>query len=258
MPLSNLRIVADSRELAHIAVEEYLRKSRDAVNKHGRFRVALSGGSTPTSLYQLLADPAWPYVSEVPWSWTDFFWTDERHVPPDHPDSNFRMANEAMLIPARVPAENIHRIKTENGNTTEVARDYENTLRKVFSLTKDQFPRFDVILLGMGIEGHTASIFPGSPVLKEKRRLAAATYVEKLKTNRITLTIPVLNNADLILFLVSGPEKSDILRTVLEHAPNPNQYPAQAIKPLHGELLWLVDRAAASELRPPEQALKTA
>jgi 6-phosphogluconolactonase len=244
----NVRISADPEELAHSAAEKFLETSLEAVTSRGRFRVALSGGSTPKTLYQLLASRTERYLSQIPWTRSDFFWTDERCVPPTHADSNFRMANDAMLSPAQVPPENIHRIKTERPHPNEAAIAYEETLRSQFRVGEGGFPRFDLILLGIGTEGHTASIFPDSEVLTETKRLSVAVWVEKLRANRITLTLPILNNANLTVFLVSGKDKASILHTVLQSPRDPGRYPAQAIMPTHGELLWLVDEAAATEL----------
>lgn len=204
--------------------------------------VALSGGSTPRALYQLLADPNEPFRDRIDWVNTHFFFTDERHVPPDHPDSNYRMVNEAMFSRVPIPAENIHRIPAENPDAAAAATNYESDLRSFFA---EGIPAFDLILLGLGEEGHTASLFPGSPALHETERLVAAPWVEKLNTYRITLTLPVLNNGKSVVFLVTGESKAEILRTLMNTNPNPDQYPAQAISPTNGAVSWLVDKAAA-------------
>jgi 6-phosphogluconolactonase len=177
------------------------------------------------------------------------FWGDERHVPPDHPDSNYRMANEALLSKVPIPPANVHRIKSEHPDAHQVADDYEQTLQAFFHLAAGQLPRFDLILLGLGPEAHTASLFPGTKALHETRRLVVSTWVGKFFTDRITLTPAVLNNAAGVIFLVSGEDKALALKAVLEGHDEPEQLPAQLIRPAHGRLLWLVDRAAAGLLQ---------
>jgi 6-phosphogluconolactonase len=213
------------------------------------FTLALAGGSTPRSLYQLLADAAGPYRARLPWERFHFFWGDERHVPPDHPDSNYRMAREAMLDRVPVAPTNVHRIAAELADARQAAAAYEQELRGFFGLPpKRAWPRFDYLLLGLGEEGHTASLFPGSPALDERERLVAAPWVEAHQTFRITLTPPALNHAARVVFLVSGAQKAAALREVLAGELRPHLYPAQVVQPDDGELLWLVDRAAASLL----------
>jgi 6-phosphogluconolactonase len=245
---SSVIVSDDKNQLAMDAAARVTQLARDAVSERGRFRVALSGGSTPRALYQLLADPTNTYRPQMPWMTTDFFWTDERHVPPQDADSNFRMVNEAMLASVNAPAENIHRVHAEEEQAEIAAEQYETTLREVFGSDSVQVPVFDLILLGIGTEGHTASLFPGSPLLHEKKKWVGAAWVEKLSTDRISMTLPLLNNGRSVIFLVSGPEKANILRVVLTGDKTPEIYPAQAIEPTHGELLWLVDRDAAAEL----------
>jgi len=219
-----IRVFENSRELARGAAEHFVALAPTTV--------ALSGGSTPKILYQLLADQ---FQAQVPWSKTQFFWSDERHVPPDHPESNFRMAHEALLSRVPVPESNVHRVHSENPSAQEAADEYEKVI----------VPRLDLILLGLGADGHTASIFPGSDVLHETKRLVAAPWVEKLNTYRITMTLPLLNNGGSILFLVSGAEKAQIVKEVLE---GPKKYPAQFVQPTNGELIWMLDRDAAAGL----------
>ena len=228
-----IEIFADAQELARGAAAYLIARSGEAVAEKGVFTVALSGGSTPKVLYQLLADE--PFRAQVPWTRTHFFWSDERHVPPDHPDSNYRMAREAMLSRVPVPESNIHRVHGENPNADEAAREYEQTLLPL-----------DLILLGLGPDGHTASIFPGSEVLNETKRLVAAPWVEKFKAHRITMTLPLLNSGAAVLFLVCGAEKAGIVKEVLQ---GPKKYPAQFVQPTHGQLLWMLDRLAADERR---------
>ena len=225
-----IRIFENSRELARGAAEHFV-----AVAQKDFFTVALSGGSTPKILYQLLADPQEPFRAQVPWSRTHFYWSDERHVPPDHPDSNYRMAHEAMLSRVPVPESNVHRVYGENPSAQEAADEYEQTV----------VPRLDLILLGLGTDGHTASIFPGSEVLQETKRLVAAPWVDKLNAYRITMTLPLMNNGASVLFLVSGKEKAEIVKEVLE---GPIKYPAQFVQPTNGELIWMLDQEAAAGL----------
>jgi 6-phosphogluconolactonase len=194
----------------------------------------------------LATDPA--LRAQVPWDKTYVFWGDERHVPPDHADSNYRMADEAMLSKAPIPPANVYRIKSENPDASKAAEDYEQALRAYFHLTAGQFPRFDLVFLGLGPEGHTASLFPGTKALHETARLVVSSWVGKFYTDRITMTPPTLNNAACVIFLVSGDDKALPLKAVLEGNYEPEQLPAQLIRPSHGKVLWLVDRAAASLL----------
>lgn len=226
-----IEIFESAEELALAAAEYFVAQCPETV--------ALSGGSTPKLMFQVLADK---FRDEVAWSRIHFFWSDERHVAPDDPESNYRMANEALLSHVPVSANNVHRIRSENPDAAAVASEYEQTLREV---TKQTLPRLDLIFLGLGTDGHTASIFPGSEVLHETERLVAAPYVEKFKTHRITMTLPLLNNGASVVFLVSGAEKAEIVKEVLQ---GETKYPAQAVKPTQGELIWMLDKEAASKL----------
>lgn len=240
-----IRKLTTPQELFAAAAEEVVRAAEEAVAARGRFTIALSGGSTPKSLFNLLATNA---RTTLPWDRMFFFWGDERHVPPTDAESNYRMADEAMLSKIPVAAGNVFRIATENPDAAAAADAYEQTLRKFFQLGPGEFPRFDLILLGMGPDGHTASLFPGTAALQEKSRLVVANWVEKLKASRITLTLPVLNAARCVAFLVSGTDKADALKAVLEGDAPGEQYPSKLVKPTDGKLIWLVDRAAASGL----------
>lgn len=235
-----IRRFESAEDLAQGAAEYFVERSVEAVARRGLFTVALSGGSTPKSLYQLLAEA--PFRDRVPWPKIHFFWSDERHVPPDHPDSNFRMANEAMLSRVAVLESNVHRVRSENPLAADAAEEYEDTILEV---TGERLPQLDLILLGLGTDGHTASIFPDSDVLKETTHPIAAPWVEKLKTHRITMTLPLLNNGASVLFLVSGAEKAEIVKEVLK---GPEKYPAQAVKPTKGELLWMLDKEATAKI----------
>jgi 6-phosphogluconolactonase len=242
---AQIRILTTPQELFSAAAEEVVRTGNDAVAKRGRFTIVLSGGSTPKSLYNLLATNA---RTALPWDRMFFFWGDERHVPPTDPDSNYRMAEETMLSKIPVAAGNVFRIPTENPDAADAAAAYEQTLRKFFSLETGGIPTFDLILLGMGPDGHTASLFPGTAALQEKSRLVVANWVDKLKASRITLTLPVLNAARCIAFLVSGTDKATALKAVLEQDVPAEQYPSKLVQPSDGKLIWLLDRAAASQL----------
>ena len=237
---ANIRILNTPQELFQAAAAEFIALASTAIRDHEKFSVALSGGSTPKSLYSVLARSA------LPWDKIFFFWSDERHVPPDHPDSNYRMAKEALLSKVPVPPENIFRVRAEEKNANVVAKDYEEALRSFFGLRPGEFPRFDLILLGLGPDGHTASLFPNTAALNETKLLVVANWVEKFKANRITFTYPVLNNAACVIFLVSGADKADMVRTVLEDGRA--DLPSQRVHPVNGRLLWLLDKGAASKL----------
>src|SRR6266576_5146757 len=244
-----VRILADANSIAKTAAAEFLQAARESVSEKGSFSVALAGGSTPKVLYGLLASN--PLLqAKVPWGKIQFFFGDERHVPPDHAESNFRMASEAMFSRAPVQPQQVHRIHGENANVTDAAEEYERELRAAFQLKTGELPRFDLVLLGMGPEGHTASLFPGTKALKEERRLVVSNWVGKLYTDRITLTPPVLNNAAQVIFMVHGEEKAPALKAVLEGPYEPDQLPAQIIKPQEGKVLWLLDPTAAGMLAP--------
>lgn len=234
----NLQILKNPEDLSHAAATHFVAKSHETISKNERFTVALSGGSTPKRLYELLADPAEAFRDRIAWEKIHFFWSDERHVPPDHPESNYRMTYEALLSRVPLAKDNVHRVAGENPSASDAAAQYEEILKAV---TGEALPQLDLILLGLGTDGHTASIFPGSEVLQETKRLVAAPWVEKFKSYRITMTLPLLNNGESVVFLVSGDEKAEIVKEVLE---GPERYPAQAVKP-KGELLWLLDEAAA-------------
>jgi len=241
-----IEILTTPADLFHAAAEEFVRTGRHAIGAQGRFSVALSGGSTPKTLYSLLASN----YADFPWNRAFLFFGDERHVPPTDPESNYRMVNESLLSKISIPPINVFRVKTENPDAVAAATDYEAQLRSFFELKPGEFPRFDLILLGMGPDGHTASLFPGSEGLQEKSRLVIANWVEKFKTHRITFTFPVLNRAAEVMFLVSGPDKADVLRQVLEGKAGEDKttLPAQQVQPEDGKLLWMLDHAAASKL----------
>src|SRR5579871_3259137 len=208
------------------------------------FTVALSGGSTPAILYRLLAAP--PFRDAISWRDVHLFFGDERCVPPDSPDSNFRMASETLLSQIEIPPQKVHRMPGEMADHDTAARQYESDLRAFFHLSAGEYPRFDLILLGMGPDGHCASLFPHKPALQEQQRLVVATEPGlKPFVPRLTLTLPVLNNAANILFLVAGADKAETLARVLEGPLDPEALPSQAVVPANGSLTWLVDKEAA-------------
>jgi 6-phosphogluconolactonase len=244
---SDIVVVRDSVELSYKAAELLVRCISETLSRKERFSMALSGGSTPQALFSLLVEDDY-FKNTIPWEKIHFFWGDERHVPPQDEQSNYRMANDIMLAKAHVQTENIHRMPTEQADAGKVAKDYEQELRHFFELATDELPVFDFNLLGIGPDGHTASLFPETEALHENRRLVVANWVEKFQTHRITMTAPVLNNADTIVFLVSGKEKAEVLQKVLEGDHQPDLLPAQLIQPIRGRLIWLVDQVAASRL----------
>jgi 6-phosphogluconolactonase len=241
----DLRKLTTPQDLFQAAAEEVLRAAAEAIAQRGRFSIALSGGSTPRNLYTLIAANA---SGSLPWDRMFFFWGDERHVPLNDPDSNYRMAKETLLSKVPIPPANIFPVPTENPDASAAAQAYEDTLQKFFALSPGEFPRFDLILLGMGPDGHTASLFPETAALQEKSRLVVANWVEKMKTSRITFTLPVLNAARCVAFLVSGADKAAVLHEVLEGDAPGEKYPSKLVRPTDGKLIWFVDRAAASEL----------
>jgi 6-phosphogluconolactonase len=235
-----LKIVADAAALAREAAQEFLRRAQAAIAEHGRFTVALSGGNTPRSVYSFLAAE---YKDSLAWDKVFIFFGDERHVPPDDPESNFRMANESLLSHVPLPEQNVFRIKAELA-VELAAQKYEDRLREFFAPRQGEWPRFDLIFLGIGEDGHTASLFPGTAALEEKTRMVVANHVEKLNTSRITFTFPVLNHAAEALFLVYGPGKAKVLSEILRQPGRP-LYPAQLVRPENGRLLWMADQDAA-------------
>jgi len=239
--VSEIRVINTPQELFQAAAAEFIGLAEHFVHGHGRFTVALSGGSTPKHLYTLLASDVVPLIA---WDKILFFFGDERHVPPDHPDSNYRMAKEFLFSKVPIPPENIFRIHTEEDAGT-AARIYEETLQRVFKLKTGEFPGLDLILLGLGPDGHTASLFPGTAAFDESSRPVVANWVEKFQSYRITLTYPVINNAANVMFLVSGGDKASAVRQILQDGVD---LPAKRVQPRDGRLLWLLDRAAAGEL----------
>jgi 6-phosphogluconolactonase len=245
---AEIKILPDSVALYRAAAQEFKRLAETAIAERGRFSVALSGGSTPRNVYSLLADN----YKDLPWDRIHIFFGDERHVPPTDADSNFRMANESLLSQVPIPESNVHRIRAEL-DPNAAAEDYEKQLREFFQLKGGDWPRFDLIWLGLGEDGHTASLFPGSDAINETSRRVAANWVQRLQTFRITLTFPVLNHAAEVVFLVSGENKAQILSNVLK--PGAKKYPSQSVQPENGHLIWFVDQDAAKLLQPAKSSI---
>jgi 6-phosphogluconolactonase len=242
---ARVEVLSDLAGVSARAAALFMKSAHECIEARGAFTVALSGGSTPKSLYQLLAGE--DHRARVPWSQTHVFWSDERCVPPDDPQSNYRMAYETLLAHVPITGQQIHRMRGED-EPSRAAADYESVLRQQLDSAD---PRLCLVLLGMGEDGHTASLFPSSPALDDQDHLVAAPYVEKLGSYRLTLTLPMLNAALKIIFLVSGEAKAATLRAVFEENPDPRQWPpARRVRPrADGELVWLVDEAAAQLLK---------
>jgi 6-phosphogluconolactonase len=240
--MTEIRTHPDAASLARAAAEHFVTLAAEAIAAHGRFAVALAGGSTPRATYALLATEE--FAARVDWSRVHVFWGDERCVPPDHPDSNYRMVREALLDKIPIPTENVHRIRGEL-SPDQAALAYHEKLEAVLGANG----RFDLILLGMGADGHTASLFPGTAALHEQVRWVVAHYVDKLGMWRVTLTPVAINAAAHVTFIVSGAGKAERLRDALLGPYQPDVLPAQIVRPTDGHLLWLVDEAAAVHLR---------
>jgi 6-phosphogluconolactonase len=239
-----LQIYSDAEQLANASAELFVGTAAESIKARGRFRVALSGGSTPRRVYQLLATQS--FSSRVDWNRVDIFWGDERYVPPDDRDSNYRMTAEALLQHVLELPENIHRVPTEVSPPAAATSAYEDDIRRCFR-EPVSVPQFDLIYLGVGTNGHIASLFPHSTVLKERSRLVLADFVAEVDTWRITMTVPLLNRGRIVAFLVEGPQKAQVLRDVLLGPRDPQRLPAQLITP-DGKLFWMVDKAAAALL----------
>jgi len=238
-------VVDDPRALAETAAAAIVDAALEAVAARGRFLIALAGGATPRASYERLAQP--PFSDRMPWDRTWVFFGDERGVPPDHADSNYRMARETLLSQVPVPPTQVLRIRGEAPDPEEAASEYARVLAEVSQTRRGTLPRFDLILLGLGVDGHTASLFPGSPALKETFRVVAAVHAAAASIpQRFTLTFPVLNAAACVVFLVSGGEKAKVVKTVL--GDRVATLPAAMVRPTDGRLVWLLDRPAAALL----------
>ncbi len=248
MPSSqrDIHVYPTSQALLEAAAQHLLEHARQAIAARNSFTLALAGGSTPKGLYARLADP--PFHGQLDWTKVRLFWGDERHVPPDHADSNYRMAHEALLSRVPISMAQVHRVPSELPDAQTVADQYEAVLRKQFDVSEPDIPRFDFVLLGMGQDGHTASLFPGTQAVQETSRLVAAPWVEKFQTSRITFTPVLLNHARQVTFLIHGRAKAETLHAVLEGPFQPDTLPAQIIGPRAGTLTWFVDQEAAGAL----------
>ncbi|MDQ3928499.1 MAG: 6-phosphogluconolactonase [Chloroflexota bacterium] len=245
-PLVTVRIEDDANGVAARVAEMFAQIAEDATAQGRPFRVALSGGSTPKLLYQLLASEE--YRERIAWDTIEFFFGDERWVPRTHKDSNYKLANDYLFRPLGISEDTVFPMPTEGVEPEQAAEQYENDIRRVFSLASREMPVFDLIFLGMGDDGHTASLFPHTAAIRKYDQLVAANYVDKLNTWRITLTYPVLNEASHVLFMVAGESKAPALKQVLEGEYNPEEYPSQLLREASGHVTWLVDRAAAAQL----------
>jgi 6-phosphogluconolactonase len=240
-------IVMDDAQALYVrAAEEIAHFAGEAICTHGEFNLCLTGGATPASTYELLATR---FHLSVDWKEVQFFWGDERCVPPDDPSSNFGMANRTMLSKLVLRPEQVHRMRGEE-EPALAAQQYERELRDFFRLEEPgDFPSFNLMLLGLGENAHVASLFPHHPALHEKNRLVVAVEVEATPSRRLSLTIPVINSAERVMFVVSGETKAEAVRNILQGPADPEQYPAQFVKPHSGEIVWLIDKAAASHLK---------
>lgn len=249
-PGQQILVCPDAESVASQGTEIFVRSAAESIRERGRFTVALSGGSTPKRMFQLLSAPQ--NQARVDWTRVHLFWGDERYVPSDHPDSNFRMTMETLLSQIPIPPANVHRIRTELSPAEAVATNYETEIARFFADpgTHQRFPAFDLVLLGLGTNAHTASLFPHSPVLQETSHLVLADFVAEVNMWRITMTVPLLNAAREVVFLLSGRDKAAVLHDVLFGDYDPERKPAQLIQPTRGRLTWLIDSASAAELPP--------
>jgi len=238
-----IKVFSSLETLNEFAVEKFIALAKEAIEERGQFTVALSGGSTPKSFYQLLASEK--FRDKINWKAVFFFFGDERNVPPESEESNFRMANEILFVPLKIDHDKIYRWETDSETAAKVAEEYGERVKFFFR----GFPTFDLILLGMGADGHTASLFPFTDALKETDEIAVSNFVEKLDTTRLTVTFPVINKARNVIFLIKGADKAETLKTVLEGNFQPEKFPAQNVKPAGGKLFWLVDDEAAALLQ---------
>ncbi len=247
MKSPNINILPDLKGISHAAAAEFLKIGNAAIEENDRFTVALAGGSTPRKLYEYLASDK--YNSDIDWEKVFFFFGDERDVSPASNQSNFKMASEFLFKPLGINKSNIFRWQTEIIDAPGIADQYEKTIRKFFGLKAGEFPRFDLTLLGMGEDGHTASLFPRTGALNETAKITAANLVKQIRSFRLTRTFPTINNPANILLLVSGEGKAKTLQKVLENDFDAEKFPVQCIKPENGKLTWLVDEAAAQFLK---------
>ncbi len=244
--MMSVEIFLTPDEMAKAVANRFAAIATEAVSARGRFTAALSGGKTPVALYTLLAKA--PFVSQIPWARVHLFWGDERCVPPDHPDSNYRMTREFLLDHVPVPLANVHRMPGEM-DPVEAAARYEEQLRNFFAPHGEGLPVFDFILLGLGEDGHTASLFPGTRAIRESARWVVGHHVDAQKGWRITLTPPVINAARTGVFIAAGSGKAAVVKEILEGPLRPDTLPAQVVRPTEGDLVWMLDREAAALLK---------
>lgn len=235
------KIYSSPEDLAVHLAEELKRLSNSLTTYEDKISIALSGGSTPKILFQLLAQPL--YRDKIKWKKLHLFWGDERCVPPDHPESNYGMTRENLLQHIEIPESNIHRIRGEI-TPDAAAKAYSKVIRENVPPERDEIPRFDWVLLGVGEDGHTASLFPGSEVLRIKDKICAVAIHPVSGQKRITLTLPVINHAKKVTFLVAGESKRKVVSEILHQSEGFNKYPAAQVNPVQGELIWLLDKAA--------------
>jgi 6-phosphogluconolactonase len=242
-----IQVLDSASSVAEAGALHFVRICNSSIKTNGKFSVVLSGGSTPKGMLSLLASDE--YKKQVPWDKCHFFWGDERSVPPTHADSNFKMATDALLshIPAN-PAQ-IYRMEAEKADINQAAQEYQNKIAAFFNVPNSGCPpQFDLLYLGMGPDGHTASLFPGTTAQSEKSRWVVPNFVPKFNTNRMTFTYPMINQAKNIIFLVAGKDKVSALKEVLQGEPALETYPSQGINPIHGSLLWLLDADSSAGL----------
>jgi 6-phosphogluconolactonase len=245
----DVKVLPDANELSRAAADEFSRLARQNIAIKNQFAVSLAGGATPRGAYARLANQDRESKSEpLAWEKIHVFFGDERHVPPDHAESNYKMARETLLSKVPIPPANIHRMQGEL-EATAAAAAYQKELQRFFDLRPGELPRFDLIMLGLGDDGHTASLFPDTSGLAENSRLVIANWVEKFGAYRLSFTFPVLNHAAEAMFLVAGGAKAEIVKKVLGDDATPGKYPAQRINPTAGRLLWLLDQPAAQLLK---------
>jgi len=243
----NIEVASDGEDLAYRTVQLFVRSAHEAIESRGVFYTALSGGHTPERFFQLLGTT--PEAKSLPWDRIHVFWVDERYVPPDSEASNYKLAADTFLDKVGIPPDNVHRIVTEYENIDEAARAYERTIREVFGLGEGEMPEFDLIVLGMGADGHTGSLFPNSYATFDTDDLACVVYfMDNTTMNRVTLTHPVLLAAKCLVVLVSGREKAQTLKDVLTSEPDEVKYPIHVLWPVLDKVTWLVDRDAAKEI----------
>ena len=246
MAVGKIVISSDKKDLFTRTAKLIVDAADEAIARSGRFALVLTGGSTPKGLYELLASDEWR--SRIDWVKTHLFWGDERFVPSDDSQSNYGMAKKALIDHLRIPAENIHRVVTENTTPEICANTYAEDIRKFFGIGVGEFPAFDFVLNGMGSNRHVLSLFPGRPTIHEKKKLVVADYIPEVSMDRITMTAPLVNAAREVVMLVAGNDKAEALKDVLYGSRDVDLKPAQLIDPKSGNLTWMVDKEAASQL----------